>query len=204
MLSYETIEPHTLELLRALTQLPTLAGTRLVGGTSLALQYGHRNSVDLDFFGTDIAIDEIQLRNEIDTVGNVRVISETKNIKCYTIDNIKIDIVIYNYPWISDMIEQDGLRLASPEDIGAMKINAIEGRGTKKDFIDLYFLLQHYSIEEILDFYKKKYPEHSIFRAMRSLVYFEDAEIQAMPKMFKPVSWEEMKHYIYNVCTNLI
>lgn len=83
--------------------------------------------------------------------------------------------------------------LASPKDIAAMKVNAAEGRGTKKDFIDIYFLLQHYSLADILGFYNKKYPEHSEFRALMSLTYFEDAEEQLMPKMFESVSWESIK-----------
>ena len=68
-----------------------------------------------------------------------------------------------------------------------------DGRGTRKDFIDLYFLLQHYSLKEILDFYEKKYPEHSLFRALMSLSYFDDAEKQMMPKMLVQKKWEEMK-----------
>lgn len=74
-----------------------------------------------------------------------------------------------------------------------MKVNAIEGRGTKKDFIDMYFLLQHYTLDEILSFYQKKYPEHSVFRALMSLAYFEDADSQFMPRMFSTITWEEMK-----------
>ena len=87
-------------------------------------------------------------------------------------------------------------RLASPCDIAAMKINAIEGRGTKKDFIDMYFLLQHYSLKEVLDFYARKYPENSMFRALMSLSYFEDAEEQIMPKMFSETSWDTIKKHI--------
>lgn len=89
-----------------------------------------------------------------------------------------------------------GTALASPRDIAAMKINAIEGRGTKKDFIDLYFLLKHYSLQELLNFYAKKYPEYSLFRALMSLTYFEDAENQYFPKMFVDVEWEEVKECI--------
>lgn len=89
-----------------------------------------------------------------------------------------------------------GTSLASPIDIAALKVNAIEGRGTKKDFVDIYVLLQHYSLGEILEFYKQKYPNYSIFRALRSLTYFEDAESQAMPKMFIPDTWEQMKKCI--------
>ena len=77
-----------------------------------------------------------------------------------------------------------------------MKVNAIIGRGTRKDFIDLFVLLQHYSLTEIMAFYKQKYPEFSEYRALLSMTYFEDAEMQDMPKMFIDTSWEEMKKAI--------
>ena len=196
MLSFQTVEPHTLELLRSLMALPLSSETRLVGGTSLALQYGHRNSVDLDFFGS-LDDDLFAFRDCLESISQVNVIKETKSIRIYNIDGVKIDFVDYSrYPWLADAVEEDGLRLASPKDIAAMKINAIEGRGTRKDFVDIYFLLQHYSLNEILGFYQEKYPEHSLFRALMSLSYFDDAEKQMMPKMFASVSWDEMKAYI--------
>ena len=77
-----------------------------------------------------------------------------------------------------------------------MKINAIEGRGSRKDFVDIYYLLQHFSLNDILDFYQKKYPDHSLFRALMSLTYFDDAEKQVMPKMYSTESWDEMKDFI--------
>ena len=77
-----------------------------------------------------------------------------------------------------------------------MKINAIEGRGTRKDFVDVFFLLKHYSLQEILSFYKAKYPNYSDFRAMMSLTYFDDAEMQPMPKMFNNTSWSDMQKAI--------
>ena len=83
--------------------------------------------------------------------------------------------------------------LASDKDIAAMEISAIDNRGTKKDFIDLFFLLQHYSFSEILSFYKKKYPDHSLFRALLSVTYFDDSESDPMPYMMKTVEWHTVK-----------
>lgn len=195
MLSYQTVEPHTLELLKSLADEPMLASMRLVGGTALALQYGHRNSIDLDFFGS-ISADAEEVKQVLRRHGTLEVIKETRSIMLYRLDGVKVDMVHYQYPWIDDVVKTDGLSLASPKDIAAMKVNAIEGRGTKKDFIDLYFLLKHYSIEEILGFYKEKYPEHSVFRALMSMSYFEDADEQFMPLMFESVTWEEMRKTI--------
>ena len=195
MLSYHTVEPCTLELLKKLSSEDFLSEARLVGGTALALQYGHRMSVDLDFFG-NICGDEIDLKGQLKEIGKLAVIKESKNINIFLLDGIKIDIVNYAYPWIDDAVQEGSFVLASPRDIAAMKINAIEGRGTKKDFIDLYFLLKHYSLQELLNFYARKYPEYSLFRALMSLTYFEDAENQYFPKMFVNVEWEEIKECI--------
>ncbi|MBQ9538457.1 MAG: nucleotidyl transferase AbiEii/AbiGii toxin family protein [Treponema sp.] len=192
MLSYQTVEPHTLELLRRLMEAPLLRQTRLVGGTALALQYGHRSSVDLDFFGEVEATTE-ELSQVLGQVGAVTLMGQGKMIKGFVVDGVRIDIVSYAYPWIEEAVVEDGLRLASPADIAAMKVYAIENRGSRKDFIDMYFLLKHYSLDEILSFYKRKYPEHSEFVALRSLTYFEDAESFAMPKMYVRFDWEELK-----------
>ncbi len=195
MLSYSTIEPHTLELLRGLMREDLFLPLRLVGGTSLALQYGHRQSVDLDFFGS-CELENEDVKEILRKYGTLKVIKETPKIKIYVVDDIKVDFVTYAYPWIDESVTDDGLRLASDRDIAAMKINAIEGRGTKKDFIDIYFLLQRYSLDEILRFYSDKYPENSVFRALMSLCYFEDADAQISPKMFVDVSWEDIKSSI--------
>ena len=195
MLSLRTVTPDTLELLKALMSAPELSSLRLVGGTALALQYGHRVSVDLDLFG-EVTIDKFELLSLLQGIGDVRVINETKNIHQYVVNGVKVDIVNYPYSWIDAHVVDDSIRLASPKDIAALKINAIEGRGTKKDFIDMYLLLQHYSLEEILTFYQQKYPDYSIFRALRSLTYFDDADDQMMPLMFVEDTWAEMKENI--------
>lgn len=195
MLSYQTVESNTLELLRLLMKEPSLAETRLVGGTALALQYGHRSSIDLDLFGQIECSSETLIRT-FKQWGEVQVLSQGDKIKCFVINSVKVDIVDYEYPWIDKVIAEDGLRLASPIDIAAMKIYAIENRGSRKDFIDIYFLLKHYSLSEILQFYKRKYPEHSEFVALRSLTYFDDAETYAIPPMFAEMGWEELKRSI--------
>lgn len=196
MLHLQTILPDTLELLKQISAQPEMLGMRLVGGTALALQYGHRQSVDLDFFGTPAA-NQDELLEMVEKIGSCRLRNRTKNILQLIVNGIMVDIVDYSqYPWIDDSVCLDGITLASPKDIAAMKINAIEGRGTKKDFVDIYQLLQHYSLDDLLTFYSQKYPNYSIFRALLSLNYYDDAEQQAMPKMFISAGWEEMKEAI--------
>ena len=196
MLSIQTVYPNTLELLKSLASQPELAQTRLVGGTALALQYGHRQSIDLDFFGI-LPEDKEELVEMTKRVGNVLVTNRSKMILQTVINQIKVDFVDYSrYEWIDEPVMGDGFVLASDKDIAAMKVNAIIGRGTRKDFIDLYVLLQHYSLLEIMAFYKQKYPEFSEYRALLSMTYFEDAEMQDMPKMFIDTSWDTMKSTI--------
>lgn len=196
MLSIQTVYPNTLELLKSLASQPELAQTRLVGGTALALQYGHRQSIDLDFFGI-LPEEKEELVEMTKRVGNVLVTNRSKMILQTVINQIKVDFVDYSrYKWIDEPVLGDGFVLASDKDIAAMKVNAIIGRGTRKDFIDLYVLLQHYSLLEIMAFYKQKYPEFSEYRALLSMTYFEDAEMQDMPKMFIDTSWDTMKSTI--------
>ena len=169
---------------------------RLVGGTSLALQYGHRRSIDLDLFGeADEDTDELTeaLRENVD---KVVVGGHSKRIKAYYLNNVKVDIVNYSYPWIDNAIIEDGIRLASPKDIAAMKVNAVIGRGTKKDFIDIFYLLKHFTFYDLIQFYLKKYPDGSEYRALLSMAYFDDADPQPMPYMFEQVEWEDIKQCI--------
>ena len=192
MLQYQTIYPATLQLLKDLQSLELLKECRLVGGTALALQLGHRRSVDLDFFGTvPQTPDELQdlLRENHD----VTIVKESKNIHIYLIDGVKVDIVNYKYDWIDTPVEEDGIRLADVKDIAAMKVAAIIGQGTKKDFIDMNRLLQIFSLKEILDMYMQKYPDGSLFIAIKSLSYFEDAESDPMPFMFDDTDWGVVK-----------
>ena len=193
MLSIQTVQPDTLELLKAISAQPEVKELRLVGGTALALQYGHRQSVDLDFFGR-LPEDKDELIDVVRHLGEVTVFNRSKIILQMVVNQVKVDFVDYSrYPWIDEPVYGDGFVLASDKDIAAMKINAIMGRGTRKDFIDLYVLLQHYSLKEILGFYQQKYPEFSEYRALLSMTYFDDAEMQDMPLMFIDTPWEAMK-----------
>ena len=196
MLQLQTVAPDTLELLKTIASKPEMKGFRLVGGTALALQYGHRQSVDLDFFGSPTVSQEDTI-DVLSSLGNITIHNRTDKILQVVLRGIKVDVIDYSrYGWIDPPVVDDGIVLASPRDIAAMKINAIEGRGSRKDFVDIYMLLQHYTLGELLDFYSMKYPNYSIFRALLSLTYFDDAETQAMPKMFIPQTWEEIKAYI--------
>jgi hypothetical protein len=192
MLHFETIDPRTLRLLKELQSESLFLGTRLVGGTALALQLGHRSSIDLDLFGS-LQVQSEEIRVKLSDAHRLTVLKESDNINIYLIDDVKVDFVNYKYGWIDDAVLDEGISLAGIKDIAAMKIAAIIGRGSKKDFIDLYFLLRFFSLSDILDLYMLKYPDGSVFTAMKSLTYFEDAEPDPMPVMFEGIGWEAMK-----------
>ncbi|MDZ4666402.1 MAG: nucleotidyl transferase AbiEii/AbiGii toxin family protein [bacterium] len=195
MLHYETIDTELLELLKKIQTIQDFSELRLVGGTSLALQYGHRKSVDIDLFGKlDLNAEEIS--EILSNCGSVTQIKRSANINIFEIAGIKVDIVNYHYPWLKPHIDIDGLRLAQAEDIAAMKISAITGRGTKKDFVDLFELLNHFSLEDILSFYKSKYADGSSYLALKCMSYFDDAENNPDPIMLTAFSWTQIKKKI--------
>ena len=110
----------------------------------------------------------------------------------------KVDFVNYTYPWLDEIKSADDLRLAGLKDIAAMKLAAVPGRGTKKDFIDIYFLLKQFSLKEMLEYYKQKYADGSEFLVLKSLTYFEDAEPEQEPVMLKNISWQAVKDTVLN------
>jgi predicted nucleotidyltransferase component of viral defense system len=195
MLYYETIDAATLQLLKELQDVDVFQDLRLVGGTSLALQLGHRKSIDLGFFGK-VDFEQIDVKEVFGKFETVTAIKKSKNINIFEINGVKVDFVNYNYPWLQDLLIEDDLRLAQKKDIAAMKIAAITGRGSKKDFVDLYYLLNEFSIEQILGFYKQKYLDASEFIALKSLSYFDDANEDLPLDMLKDISWENVKKRI--------
>ena len=195
MLYYQTVDAGTLELLKQLMSVELFRDLRLVGGTSLALQLGHRKSVDIDLFG-NVDVDVLEINTALSSIGAVTQIKDSKNIHIYLVNGIKVDIVNYTYPWLSDCIKEKGIRLARLDDIAAMKLSAVTGRGTRKDFIDIFFLLQQMNLAEMLRFHLSKFHDSSLFMVLKSLVYFEDAERDEMPFMLIPVTWEIIKSKI--------
>lgn len=158
----------------------------------MALQAGHRKSVDLDLFGA-LSLDETILTETVSSMGNIVWLNKLKNIKSLLVNGIKVDFVNYSYPWLSEPLNENNIRLASKKDIAAMKLSAITGRGAKKDFTDLYFLLKEFSLKKMVQLYEEKFADGSAFMVLKSLVYFEDAENDEMPEMLMPASWEMIK-----------
>ena len=204
MFCHAAIEHTTLELLKRIQALPELAATRLVGGTALAMQLGHRISVDLDIFGEwDLTR---SLEAALRTVGDVQKPRPSKDsrLQFFDVDGVKVDFVTYSrYPWLDPPVCEEGVRLASERDIAAMKINAITNRGTRKDFVDLAFLLRRHSLAEMVGWYVDKYPDGHVALAVRSLSYFADAEEMPLPTMLLPFDWDKAKDAIRSAVREL-
>ncbi len=196
MLHTETVEPGTLSLLKKLMTLPFLQPFSLVGGTALSLRYGHRSSVDLDLFFHG-KFDFTSIENELILAFGSEFDYESghKNIGifCY-IKKIKVDIVYFPHSPISAIEEEDKIRIYSSADISAMKIQAILGRAKKKDFWDLYELLQHYTLQQLIEWHKQKYPSQMLAISIPNAIsYFADAEESETPVSFKNQTWEQIK-----------
>lgn len=185
MLLKGAIEADTLNLLIKLQNTKELEGFYLAGGTSLAMQLGHRKSIDLDLF-TQKDFDFNELLEFLEAQFEFRMDYSSKNTLKGSIQNIKIDLIAHKYPLVKDPVDLLNTKILSIEDIAAMKLNAITGNGTRsKDFIDIYFILKHYSLQEILDFYKIKYKTRNTLHVIKSLNYFDDISLEDWPEMIR-------------------
>lgn len=172
--------------------LPALEGFHLVGGTALALQIGHRISIDLDLFSPQKFDSEelLGILSESYTLGIDDKGIRTLNLR---INDVKVDILHYPYPLIQEPLLVDGIRMVGRKDICAMKLAAIASRAAKKDFFDLFFLFREYQFPEMLEFYREKYNMDDIFHVLKSVAYFVDADESPDPNCLEEVSWEEVK-----------
>lgn len=198
MLQYSTVEPNTLDVLKKLMAIPELNSFYLVGGTALALYYGHRLSVDLDLFSTE-DFDTQYLISAIEREFKDFTYSNPNPIGLFGfIGDIKVDFVRYfQHTLIAEPMIIDGIRLISIKDIMAMKIAAILKRGVKKDFWDMSELLRHYSIQDIIDAYNQKFPNQQMLISIpRAITYFIDAEESEDPVSKKGQTWKTVKLHI--------
>lgn len=199
MLHYNTVQSSTLALLKRLQSIEVLQKFSLVGGTALSLKYGHRISVDLDLFGEEDFDKENVIEILRDNFGDnfVPEINHTKwAIFCY-INNIKVDIVAYKHRLIAPLHIEEEIIMYSSEDIIAMKFNAVLGRAKKKDFWDIYELLQHYNLKEMLQYHYEKFPQQMLLISIpNAITYFADAEESEDPISLKGQTWDSVKAFI--------
>jgi len=169
----------------------------LAGGTALAIELGHRKSIDLDFFSrSDFSTDEF--KKKLSGIGTLEVTNEEDGTLDVLLDGVKVSFLRYGYGQLFPFLNFEGIKLADERDIGAMKIDAVSSRGSKKDFIDIYFLLKKYDLGQLLAFFEEKYEniKYNKIHILKSLVYFDDAENEPMPLMIEDVKWEDVRKKI--------
>jgi hypothetical protein len=202
MLQTQAIKSGTFSVLKKLMQISSLESFSLVGGTALALRYGHRSSVDIDLFNHE-KFSQLLISEELAKVFQKRFVYKQDHtgigIFCF-IDEIKVDLVYYPHQLINPVEMYDDIRIYSDADIAAMKIQAILGRGKKKDFWDLYELLQYYSLQQIMDWHKQKYPNQMLAISIpNAITYFTDADESETPVSYKNQTWPEIKTAIQKI-----
>lgn len=183
MLQPATVASSTLGLLGRLQSEPLLCSTRLVGGTALSLQIGHRVSDDLDLFSVAPLDGMAVQRMLVDKYGFIPTIIEENTLIGF-IQGVKIDVIYHPFPWLEKAIEEDGFRIATKKDIAAMKMHAIINSGKRpKDFVDIAFLSMHFSYNDIKRLLLRRYPAYDPMMADRAMVYFGDIDETLIPEI---------------------
>jgi hypothetical protein len=199
MLRTETVERSAFELLKTLMQDERLSDFILAGGTNLALQIGHRLSIDLDLFPfkpfeTDELLEHLVQKYDF----RLEMKRERNTIMGY-ISDVKVDLVAHVYPPLQNHLIVDDIRLYSLADIAAMKLNAISDSGTRlKDFVDITYLSTKMSLSEMLSHYASKYPNTNWMRALRGLSYFEEIDFSTKIDLCsgKEFEWKKIEQRI--------
>lgn len=190
----EVIPASTETTLGVLRDARLLEDFYLAGGTGLALQFGHRLSLDLDFFAKE-QFDEEMLLQRAQTLDRFALVAKAPYTLHATVQATKVSFLGYAYPVLFPVNRFLDVAVADPRDIACMKVSAIASRGTKRDFVDLYLCVEQYGLKEILRIFNQKYSEarYSRIHILKSLTFFGDAEKDPMPHMLVQIDWDEVK-----------
>lgn len=201
MLRFDAIPDSLRNLLMRLASLPSLEDFLLGGGTSLALRFGHRLSVDLDFFTTR-EFDSEHLADQIGMTG-ATIVNLAPNSLTLDAQGAKLDSLRHAYPLLAPPDQIAEVRLLSLPDVAAMKLNAIANRGAKKDFFDICELQRHHSLPIMLEWFETKYRSADRFTVIRSLGWFQDAELEPDPVSLNGSDWQVVKSHLRSMISNL-
>lgn len=201
----ESVSPELFKLLKIIMTRKEFDNFILGGGTSLALRFGHRKSIDIDLFNID-SFDSIQ---SIDYLHNLftdlEVVNRTIGSVCAVVQNCKMDILHHPYPLLYEPVIAEDIRFLSLPDLAAMKINAVTNRGSKKDFVDLLLLHDNgIPLVKALDYFCDKYGNAGRFLAVRSLAWFEDAESEPDPVFLNGWVWKDVRKRIESLVEGII
>ena len=168
----------------------------LAGGTGLALQFGHRLSLDLDFFAKE-QFDEEMLLQRVQALDGFALVAKAPHTLHATVQETKVSFLGYAYPVLFPTNPFLEVAVADPRDIACMKVSAVAGRGTKRDFVDLYLCAKQYGLKEILRLFDQKFAQthYSRIHILKSLTFFSDAEKDPMPHMLVPLDWDTVKQF---------
>jgi len=193
-LRLDVLPESQLKLFESLAEQDFIADFYLAGGTCLALHIGHRQSIDFDFF-IPADFDTSAIITKLTQIGNYERDNEERNTINGRLNDVRISFFGYKYSVIDEFKMFNTISLAGLKDIAAMKLEAIAGRGSKKDFVDMYFLLQRFTLDQIFEFHSNKYGIglSNQYHLLKSLAYFDDAEEETMPVMIEPLSWKTVK-----------
>lgn len=198
------LNAETRSVIDLLVSKGVVDGFYLAGGTAASLYFGHRVSHDLDWF-TEGGVRSDALEVSLAGLGQFELSLKDEQTVIGLLNQVKVSFFQYRYPLLLPSEDYRGCRVAHPIDIALMKMTAIAGRGSKKDFFDLFVLCQKtVGLKELLTLYVKKYTHVGRYHAVRSLTYFEDAEKEADPVLLVPLDWGAVKEYFIEQVPTLV
>jgi predicted nucleotidyltransferase component of viral defense system len=198
MLQAKALAPAALGLLRKINGMEPFEHFCLVGGTNLALRYGHRVSVDLDFFSKEAFVSNDIVSAISRNFRHFELVFQKNQTLIFDIEGVRVDFVQYPFEWLRPFEIIDGIRFAQVEDLIPMKIQGIENRKSKKDFWDIALLMQHYPVEEMFNIMQQKFPFVDVGHLIHSFTYFDDADLQPDPLALDGITWEFVKETVRN------
>ncbi len=194
----KVLSPRAWKVTKRLVQSGLAEGWILAGGTGLALQLGHRISHDLDFFRAE-AFEPSRLIDSLSGLGILAVQGQSEGALHVVLGGARLSFLRAQAPLVFPGTPYRGLTIADPRDIAVMKLVAIGGRGSRKDFVDLYFHLRSGgAVETLLGLLRRRFVrvDYNEYHLLKSLVFFDDAETEPMPRMLRRVAWKEVKQAI--------
>lgn len=199
----KVLSKNAKQSLALLAKSGILKSAYLAGGTALALQIGHRYSYDFVFFSPQKFDEEILVQRITEILPKFNLERKSWGTILGYLGKTRFSLFFYNYPLLFKTHQLFELEIADIKDIAPMRIAAIADRGTKRDFIDLYFIFakaEILTLKEALNFYDKKFKalKQNKIHILKNLVYFADAEKDEMPQMIKSVRWSSVKEFFIN------
>ena len=185
-------------VLELLSRIPEIRTFYLARGTGLALHLGHRRSEDFDFFRARALVPQ-DLLTVLRGIGELVVLQEATGTLTVRLQGVATSFFQYDYPLLRPLRESPwNVPLADPDDIAAMKLAAVAGRGSRKDFVDLYVYARNVApLRQALAWFRDKYRGVTVdpYHVLRSLTFFDDAEAEAMPELLIALTWDEIKAF---------